>query len=1045
MDMKAQANKNAAASQQAACTPSGCKSCERQGVAIYPLRVAAVPKSLVNMGWQPVVPQQDTELKGGEFKYALRTLREGYVYMLLDKTIWQGYQVTPEGFLRMFNAHEMPEGGKVEPLSAACLQQNHDIRSSFINIDPVYAEAAVAFSNDPWSPEVLEKYKEAGGQALRFTQVTLSGGKATIIGAGRSLTLDQNLSALQSNVLEFTAKSYPNIADKDGIQNGAYGFHPRTNKDKQTALGNKIAQLQQQYGSPVNAIVLDDQVGVIQELNNARMDVVKAMTDYEAKAENRHQKMISNAILQVRAGMAQQIATDPNIKVIPGKYPISRSVQISKKQHDAMARLEKYYHESTRAEFASGYQSVVDGYQRKLKSVVQDLSAAYKSVLWNTIIDNDYSPETNIISWARQLGMLAASLQGGMVGMDKSDNAIDGGKTVWLSWMHDPKSPPYKALLASSKDLTASVYDGAVTYANLKTVLNSDEVGHFLNSDSFRQATASLVMSLNGAFSQLNLLLSEKAEMGFVRTMSGLAGAVGEGPMVAVYEGEMTVRDYQQAVRKPLNAHGQPVMTQHLESNGAIVSASRAGHLSEITDPRILDLNIHVRMAAPLKTVDSLEFKRAARKAGTSSSAIKSGRLIQNASLLERLPDLSPEIVNHSLTTGTISLSAEDMRKVAGLQYELPPSFYAGSLGVVLAGVMLGYQIFTMNKNMKTFKAWLPDPQAEMSLASGTLLMMATGAEIVGQAYTIFQASKDMVHPLIKVAGVIGGIAVIIDGISTVMKGLDADASGDTTAADLYYMAGFISIVAGGIGVLFGAAGNFALFSEAALLGPVGWCIALGLIALILISVADSYVRSPLERWLSHTCFGVAEKRGDHEKVWNAASLSDLQEAMKGLYIIASGVSAQLVRDRITEYSFNATLSGIEMVSVLAILPDCSQSGADWLVELAAVGNGSREVLARNGSGAKLAGFEKPISQTVELTPIMSMNAVIVPPAIKVTSAPALEETVIPTKTGTMLQLSGEYPLNTRRYTGMELKVSYWPDKTNVDEILQLLTTMGSK
>ena len=124
MDMKAQVNKNAAAIQQAASTPSGCKSCERKGVAIYPLRVAAVPASLVNTGWHPAVPHQDIELKGGEFKYALRTLREGYVYVLADKQVWYAYQVTPQGFLRMFNANEMPEGGKVEPLSAACLQQN---------------------------------------------------------------------------------------------------------------------------------------------------------------------------------------------------------------------------------------------------------------------------------------------------------------------------------------------------------------------------------------------------------------------------------------------------------------------------------------------------------------------------------------------------------------------------------------------------------------------------------------------------------------------------------------------------------------------------------------------------------------------------------------------------------------------------------------------------------------------------------------------------------------------------------------------------------
>jgi len=136
MSSQSQASQNSAASEQVAGTPSGCKACKREGVAIFPLRVAAVPKPLVNTGWAPSVPKQDSELTGGEYKYALRTLREGYLYVLLDNTYWQGYQVTPEGALRMFNAEEMPEGEKVESLSEACLTQNHEIVAGFINIDP---------------------------------------------------------------------------------------------------------------------------------------------------------------------------------------------------------------------------------------------------------------------------------------------------------------------------------------------------------------------------------------------------------------------------------------------------------------------------------------------------------------------------------------------------------------------------------------------------------------------------------------------------------------------------------------------------------------------------------------------------------------------------------------------------------------------------------------------------------------------------------------------------------------------------------------------
>lgn len=166
---------------------------------------------------------------------------------------------------------------------------------------------------------------------------------------------------------------------------------------------------------------------------------------------------------------------------------------------------------------------------------------------------------------------------------------------------------------------------------------------------------------------------------------------------------------------------------------------------------------------------------------------------------------------------------------------------------------------------------------------------------------------------------------------------------------------------------------------------------------------------------------------------------------MAELHIIASGLSAQLVLDKITEFAFNSTLSGTQMVSVLATLPDCSRSGSDWLVELIATGRGVSEVLARNGSPARLAGLSAPVAQSVEMTPVMAMDSVMVPPAIKMTSSPALGETMLNTETGTMLQLSSEYPLNTRRYTGLALKVSYWPDKGNADDVLQLSTSMGSQ
>ncbi|MEN3752783.1 T6SS effector BTH_I2691 family protein [Mangrovibacter sp. SLW1] len=175
MNIKEQIARNALAARQAAAAPSGCKACSRQGVAIYPLRVAAVPAFLVHPAWRPAVPEQAVPLAGGEFKYALRTLRGGYVYVLLDGEIWQGYQVTPEGYLRQFNVEEMPASPDIPPLNTACRRQHHDILASFITIAPHHTDIRMAFSSDPWSMDVLDAWRSKNGPSARFTQLTLSG------------------------------------------------------------------------------------------------------------------------------------------------------------------------------------------------------------------------------------------------------------------------------------------------------------------------------------------------------------------------------------------------------------------------------------------------------------------------------------------------------------------------------------------------------------------------------------------------------------------------------------------------------------------------------------------------------------------------------------------------------------------------------------------------------------------------------------------------------------------------------------------------------
>lgn len=1019
MSSQAQASHNATASEQAASTPSGCKACQRKGVAIYPLRVAAVPKSLVTTGWQPAVPTQETALTGGEFKYALRTLREGYVYILLDNTTWQGYQVTAEGALRQFNAYEMPEQGKVESLSAQCLTQNHDIQASFINIDPKHKKAAVAFSSDPWSKTVLKEYQSGKRPVTRFTQLTLAGGVVTAQGANRSLTLDPTLSALKSHVLEFATESFPNITGKEGSPNGAHGFSPRRDPKKQTALGNRIAQLKQEYNAPVTALVLDDQVGVVQELNGARMDCIEALAKYTAQKSNIHRKMISDAILQIKKSTTEQIEKDPTIKEFTtpgyhGSYTASRETQVAIKVRKALSRMEDYYSETQRAEFARTYQSTIDGYNHKIVAIWQDLNAAYRASLWLTLLKNDYAPQTSAISWVAQLRTITRCLQGSLAGFDMANTGKDSNKPVWADWLEDAKSPPYLALLRSNpgvSDLPSQVFGGSLTYANLKAVLNSKEISNFINSPAYQKMVASLLTSITGAFSKLENVLSAQAKIGMVRMLEAVAFVSNGGPMTTVFSGVLTVREYQDVLRRQLDAHGKPAWNVTAEENGRVIRSSRVGHWSEITDPAILKRKISVRLTAPLN---------------------KSGSLTG-------ISGLTPDTIDHSLKTGEIPLSEMDMRNATRTQVTISKDLQSGFIGVILAGIML----YTTYSSLNDLKTAMPgDKQNEMSLASKSLIIMASAVEIVGQSAAVAGLFNNG-DLLIRGAGVIGGIAAFVDGIALGMKAYDLYQTGDKAAAGLYAGAAVATLVSGGVAVAFSAAGDFALF------GPVGWCIALGILAITLIATGNLFARSPLERWLSQTCFGDDHKPDTKKPMWHKESLADMQEAMTQLHIIASGMSAQLSGDWATELMSNTRLLGNRMLAARVTLADCNPAGSDWLVELTATGNGSRLLVARSASAAKLAGLTPPAPQTYQTMQLpfgSAMETVGTLPSItdvKAASSLAATWGVVSGNTSHGLQLDGEFPLNIS-YTGAELTVTYWPDKNQQDDSLQLTTQLDS-
>ncbi|WEK28717.1 MAG: hypothetical protein P0Y58_17580 [Candidatus Pseudomonas phytovorans] len=174
----------AIATAEAGLPSDQCMACERQGMPILPLRRALVPDAR---------PGCISTVAGSlhvSAKMGLRTLRMGYLYVLLDQQVWHAYEVSEQGHLRRFNPYE-PSDGPPASLPEKCTNENHDIPSSFLNIDTDrYGSAWLAFSSDAWPVSVLNAYKKGQAPAHRFEGLDLTQAHANPELLGIAMTPD---------------------------------------------------------------------------------------------------------------------------------------------------------------------------------------------------------------------------------------------------------------------------------------------------------------------------------------------------------------------------------------------------------------------------------------------------------------------------------------------------------------------------------------------------------------------------------------------------------------------------------------------------------------------------------------------------------------------------------------------------------------------------------------------------------------------------------------------------------------------------------------
>ena len=149
----------------ATATPATCANCNMTGLPILAVRYAVVPADL-----KPAVPPlpaamsgkrvKDIALDSAQYKYSLRALRGGVLYLFYEKgprgkNYWQVFSVTHDGHVSILSPGPEPAD------SIACANINHSVpRTAYFCIErpEKCGKVWIAFSQALWSGETYAEY-----------------------------------------------------------------------------------------------------------------------------------------------------------------------------------------------------------------------------------------------------------------------------------------------------------------------------------------------------------------------------------------------------------------------------------------------------------------------------------------------------------------------------------------------------------------------------------------------------------------------------------------------------------------------------------------------------------------------------------------------------------------------------------------------------------------------------------------------------------------------------------------------------------------------
>ncbi len=1048
------------AARQAMPNPTeSCNACQRTGLPILPLRAVYAPQP----GNTHMRESSTTPLKAIPMRLDQpRTLRQGYLYVLLDKKEWQAYQVTPEGALRQFRPYQPPRD-EPQPLSELCVKQNHDVTASFINIDTAkYSTAWIAIANDPWPKKVLDQYLRGSaddGTALagRFHQLDLKAARDNPASVGIAMTED---SLQMHQVLEYAEAS-------PGDFESVHGFYSRNHR--LGALKGHVLTLVQRekLANGVLAVVLPDPIGMVQECNAQRVNWFRAMQEWRSEPQRRFELFTSQALLgikQLQDGWAAAEAAQESKAELERRRKWNQNPYLAEKatmppldveadtqqrtkskKAKARKRLEERYDEAARASFEAEYLKELDVWQKIIDSMGELYAHQYQAAPFQLAARHDYhvSSMRSVDGFIRMMGLCLVGGPTDVIAQDRK--TLGATQRLWKTLLEDRKSLLYQALLAKDQTLLAQLQSDlsgdslGKVYDTIKSVITSEE-GKQLMVTPVKEAIGQMLAATANASNALmhHLSAQTQALVGHLHSAAFLRFA---GQHVTQFVVSLRLGEYLSLLNEVLQERTSELITEldkkfrkpaerkirAMVLSGAITIAVSGNH------GKMVDV-----MLWSLESAEELKVRLDKLRASVGVGIADAVRTVSigAATLQTGAVELVREMTVSAQHARTIARDA--MRSMRNAAISAAP---AGA-DLLLGLGSLWFQQEGLRKNFETFlkTPGSGKPEALAAMWSSSIGVMGVGIEIVGVGLQILRPNLTVTArvagqvqavavgvQIAKYGGAIAALAGVVDGTQYALAASRTASQGDDAAPVMYGVAGALALGS----AAFGAVG--ALAAEATLLGPVGIAIALGLAAYAIALWAKQLESQPLELWARHSVWGVPAKHRRwtrHQDMdiaigaLNASVLGMTAEAEIGVRF-QRGSDLQAGGDSGIIFSDGMSVPAGIYLDYQIVLPgyDAGAARYQWELKVYRAGHDVGLVIAQGSS--------------------TGTNGPLMPPAVQKnldynprTTAPTVKLDVH----SKVLEIGGAIALNMNHgINAISLEVSYWPDKNDGSGLARLV------